>query len=40
LFALSSTVDRTVAAWAAELVAVYHEASVVKFLHAPIVVTP
>ncbi len=35
-----STVDLTVAAGATELVAIYHEASVVKFLHAPIVVTP
>jgi hypothetical protein len=35
-----ATVALDVAAGASELVAMYHEAAVVKFVHAPIVVTP
>ena len=34
------TVSMTVAAGGSELIAMYHQAAVVKFLHAPIVVTP
>ena len=35
-----ATVSLSVAAGASELIAMYHQASAVKFLHAPIVVTP
>jgi len=35
-----ATVSMTVAAGGAELIVMYHQAAVVKFLHAPIVVTP